>query len=204
MHRLFLLPLLLCLASPARADDLAEIRGMLEPLRVPSTGEARGAKPVFTPIKHRLRAWVESRLEGFPADGDVTALERRLNADLVKADLVCGNEDEPGGRACPSYDPKDGVPSDGQGYLYRLNASYVGERKDALLIVTRLGVDMCGDDDSAYLYRSVAGRWVRFWEQEQNDYRSEIYQPRGLTGVELSEPRAGDGKRLVLAMGQFN
>ena len=69
MRRLLPLLLLICFVLPARADDLAEIKAMLEPLRVPAKDMTRGAKPVFTPIKHRLRAWVgESQLALGPRD----------------------------------------------------------------------------------------------------------------------------------------
>src|SRR5215467_2300451 len=93
-----LLACLPCFADP-RLDAL---RGILIPMRGTARGSGgpRGATPQLTIAKHQLRDWVESEVGGLAQTGDERELERKLNAELADADLLCG-DDQVGKTACP-------------------------------------------------------------------------------------------------------
>jgi len=192
MRRLLLLPLiLLCIASPVRADDLAEIRTLLEPLRAPTSDEAQGVKTVFSPIKKHLRAWLESRLEGFPVDGNAGAFSLSLNRDLAKAGLICGEPKLGKTTDCASQG------EDSLGFLRRIAIRKVAADQPFLLLTTSLGMRNCRHDDSAYLYRRDGVRWRRVWGHERLD----MPVTETLDNAKISAPRAEDGRRLLLVYG---
>ena len=196
-----LLPLLLliCFAMPARADDLAEIKAMLVPLRMPSADEARGAKPVFVEIKHRLRAWVEGKLEGLPADGDVKAYAQSLNEDLAKAGLMCDEPDLANSPACPSSD--NGISYDRLGFIRRIGLRRVEADQPYVLVTIPLGLTNCRFDQSAYLYRNDNEHWRRVWTREQLRVGKNEPTLGDVDYVKISAPRPEDGRRLLLAYG---
>ena len=196
MRRLLPLLLLICFAMPARADDLADIKAMLEPLRVPAKDMTRGAKPVFTEIKHRLREWVEGRLEDFPAEGDVKAYAQSLNEDLAKAGLMCDEPDLGDSPACPS--PDDG---NDLGFIRRIGLRRVEADQPYLLVTIPLGLAKCRFDQSAYLYRNDSGHWRRVWVREQSRVGKDEPTLGDVDYVKISAPRPEDGRRLLLAYG---
>ena len=90
-----LLLLIALLAEPQTDTQLTSIHEILAPMRkVTTPGEARGAGPEFTVLKHMLRDWIESRLpELNPTDHgwsvNPVVLQERLNEELKRADLFC-------------------------------------------------------------------------------------------------------------------
>ena len=73
----------LIVAPPARADDpdLADVADALMAVRAtPGANQTFDAGPELTPLKNRLRAWVETRLATLADDeDDSAAVTTRLN-----------------------------------------------------------------------------------------------------------------------------
>jgi len=156
------LALLLLFASVLRAVDdprLAAIHALLVPMRTAPIAEARGATLTLTEVKHQLRDWVESRLAALQWKDagwtiSPTVLHEQLNDELSHADLFC---------------PQDAKCWDnGLGYLDRV----VLETQSGFLVVrTSIGIQVCGTDDSAYIYESTDNHWQRIWQSEQKQLR---------------------------------
>src|SRR5438105_4724532 len=78
---------------PCKAQsDLEPLRESLIAMRGNSAGPGvpRGSTPQMTAAKHHLRNWVESKLNAVKLPGDEGELERKLNAELRAAKLICG------------------------------------------------------------------------------------------------------------------
>jgi len=175
---------------PAHGQD-ATLDAVLTPLKgmrgkPVDYGGPRNATPQLTVVKHALRDWVESRLARFRQDGDIGDLERSLNAELRKAGAVCGAT--PGTTPCPDWSEL--------GFLGEVRV----RRAQAFLVVeTGVGIE-CGDDESAYLYSWSTEGWRRVWQNEQNTYTKEAYQPQKLHAVLVSPWNRGNDY-LVLTLG---
>ena len=184
----------------AQDTHLDEIRRLLTPMRTGQAGDlkARGASPVFTTVKHRLRDWIESRLAVLTWNGvrwspDPVVLQERLNEELNAAGLVCGTGTK---QACQEWSEL--------GFLGPVGLEM--KAGSLLVVTTRVGVQQCGYDDSAYAYRHDEHEWVRFWESEQNDYVEGKYFPQDLLGVWISPanyyPRRDRSEHLILTLGR--
>ena len=190
--------LLMLAASVSAAEDasLSEIGALLVPMRANpfDSGGPRGARPVFTEIKHKLRDWVESRLHEFRDRDEARALALELNAEVRKAGLSCGWEAGPGGQQCPEWSQL--------GYLGQVTLKV---ELGLLIATTGIGIQ-CGDDESAYAYEFINGKWQRFWQSEQVDYREGRYKPQNLLIVSPSggdfSPGADPSSILILTLGR--
>ena len=83
-------------------------------------------------------------------------------------------------------------------------ADYAGRvyvhRDWAFLVVTAgMGIE-CGYDQSAYVYSWSGERWVRVWQNEQNDYANDKYKPQTLQSVLIS-PFNKENDYLVMTLG---
>lgn len=159
----------------AESAALVEIRTLLAPMRAKpfDVHGPRGATPVLTDVKHKLRDWIESRLHEFRNEDEVQAFARELNAEIRSAKLSCDWDAVPREKGCPDR----GRP----GYLGNIRLDF-GE---AFFITTAVGID-CGFDESAYAYSFINGRWRRFWQSETNDYVAARYVPLNFLGILLS------------------
>jgi hypothetical protein len=172
--------MLMLMGMLAQDAQLDALRSTLIPLREHANDrlsndhdDARGATPALTLAKHQLRDWIETRLARFPENGDITALAAEFHAGLRDAHLFCDD-------CFPSF----------RGFVDEVQ---VDREREFLVVRTSAGI-WCGYDDSAYVYRWVAGRWKRIWAEEQNDYSSHRYFPQVLYAVHISPP-------LVLTLG---
>ena len=167
---LFLCCLAGCLADPRLAvlrSALAEQRAV-KPEQMTA---ARGATPKLTTIKHDLRDWVDDHLSHVQSDVDERALAGKLNTELRASNLVCG-----------WTDPDPSCPDQIQlGYLGRIELRRTG---GLLAAITRVGIE-CGFDESVYLYKALPGDgWQRIWQNEQNSYIKDTYQPQTIVSVD--------------------
>jgi hypothetical protein len=199
--RLLALLLLAC-SFAARAEDasLMTIRTLLAPMRADQTHgrKARGATLALTEVKHRLRDWVESRLSVLHWNGnrwnpDPRVLQEQLNNELDDAGLLC----EAWSRTpCPDWTQL--------GFLGRLVISI---DRAVLIVRATVGIDVCGDDESAYAYEwnEEGAKWRRFWASEQNEYEDGKYFPERFRSVQVSapdfRPGADRSERLILTLG---
>ena len=174
------------LAADAALDALrSSLLGMRR--KPPEYGGPRGATPQLTAAKHLLRDWAESRLHALPQSGDEGALQRKLNAELREAKLLCsaGGQDQ---KPCP-----DGTLL---GFLselqFRRSASF-------LILQTSVGIE-CGADESAYLYSWSGEGWRRVWETEQNTYTKGAYKPQVIHSVLISRYNRANNY-IVLTLG---
>jgi hypothetical protein len=188
----------LVLVSSVSAQDasLREIRALLLPMRTNPIGSGgpRGATPALTEIKHKLRDWIESRLHEFRYEGEEQALALELNAEIRKAGLSCNYQAGPGEQQCPAWWQL--------GYLGSLRATLSA---GLLVVITGVGIE-CGYDESAYLYQFADGRWRRFWQSEQDDYREDRYKPQNLLIASVSgrdfSSGADPNSLLILTLGR--
>lgn len=188
------------IAGAARADPaLTALHDTLASARAQRGApySLRGAGPAFDGLKHGLRAWVERRLAALAEAGDPTALGGRLNEALEQADLLCADPQDPQKDRC--QDP-DGLGGDARGYLGPVAFRWQADCR-ILVLVTAIGIDECGFDESAYAYRWDGG-WRRVWQSEQSDYTEQGYHPQHLDEVLVSAPSQHVG-RLVLTLGEF-
>jgi len=186
---------LLITVTSACAQDpaLKGIHELLAPLREhpEAHAETRGATPVFDSIKHRLREWVDGRIQTLAPDGDEAYLATEINSELRRAELFCGG---PGDQQCPEW-----------GTLGFLGPVRFQRSRQFLVANTAVGIQDCGRDWSSYIYEWRSDRWQRVWESEQNTYTEEGYRPQTLLSVLIS-PDHLDGRRrltdhLVLTLG---
>jgi hypothetical protein len=186
--RLFLqyavcLPLLADSGLDAVRATLIGMRG-----KPPDSGGPRGATPALKVAKHQLRDWAESRLKDLALRGDEGELERRLNAELREAKLVCDDSptDQP---TCPAEDLR--------GFL---NPLKFRRSRSFLILQTGVGIE-CGFDESAYLYSWTDEGWRRVWQNEQNTYTEKEYKPQHIEAVLVSPyNRANDYVLLTLGL----
>jgi len=162
-------------STAAEDQAIVEIRTLLTPMRAKPLDlpGARGATPVLTDVKHKLRDWIESRLREFRDEDDVRAFTHELNAEIRSAKLSCDWAAVPPEKNCPD----------------RGQSGYLGEMKldfgQVLVVTTAVGI-VCGFDESAYAYSFSNGRWQRFWQGETNDYIAERYVPLNFLGILFS------------------
>ncbi len=191
------LALLLLLASVAQAADerLAAIRTLLVPMRTAPVTSARGATPALTEVKHEFRDWIESRLgqlkwTGHRWDPDPKVLQEQLNDELRRAGLLC-EEDQ----RCS------------EDWLGFLNGVALEIQSGFLVIRTSVGVQICGDDDSAYIYERTENHWRRIWQSEQDNYAGKAYSPQRLVDVKISPtnsfPGSDRNEHLIVTTGVF-
>lgn len=176
-----LLLLLALVADP----QIEALRSQLESMRgrVKVADGPRGATPELTEVKHKLRDWIESRLNSFPRAGDAAELARELNAELKAAKLTCN-----GSAACDTEFPI--------GYLAGIKTSF----ESGFLVVQTSVQILCGVDDSAYLYTWSDEGWRRVWQSEQNQYTEAGYKPQTLQSVILS-PYTTSNEYVALTLG---
>jgi hypothetical protein len=199
MRLLALFMLVFPLAVRAEDDRLDKIRVLLLPLRTNGLQnlKSRGATPALTTVKHLLRDWVETRLAGLQWNGvgwnpDPIVLQEQLNDELNRAELICNAQSK---ISCPE-----------QSRLGFLGPITLDMRRESILIVrTAVGIQVCGDDDSAYAYQSAEHQWHRFWQSEQNDYEEGKYFPQRLRDVLISpadfRPDRNPTEHLILTLG---
>jgi hypothetical protein len=121
-----------------------------------------------------LIAWIESRLAVLPPLSDARALQSQLNDELKSAGLFCGTTAK--------------IKCDQQNPLGSLDKIVLDRQGSDLLVVrTSVGVQVCGVDESAYAYAWQEGRWQRFWDSEQDDYRENKYSPQRFDQVLVSD-----------------
>jgi hypothetical protein len=162
----------------AAEDRLDAIHALLVPMRTAPIADGRGATAALTDVKHQLRDWIEFRLSDVQwKDGRWTpnsiVLQEQLNDGLSKADLFC-----PQNTAC-GQNPL--------GYLGRIAFEI---QSGYLVVRTSIGIQICGTDDSAYIYESVGDRWRRIWQSEQGNYKEKTFSPQRL--VDESHRMIGD------------
>ena len=177
--------------ASAQDLELTAMRTILVPLRGQPLAhpEVRGATAQFTPIKHQLRDWIESRFDEFPERGAEAVLARELNATLQKLELTCSTNRNAPGEYCPIESLV--------GYLGPVRLS---RQQEVLLVETAVGI-ACGYDESAYLYRWNGQQWNRVWSSEQLVYTEKQYTPQMFHAVKVSAGRPGQKNHLVLTLG---
>lgn len=134
-----------------------------------ATLDTRGARPELTVAKQQLRDWIEMRLDSLKDAQDTKALSDRINEALAPVS-VAGSGDDQGAD---------------ENLLGSLGEVRFSSEAGLLIVLTAVGI-VCGDDDSAYGYRLVNGRWRRVWESEQNDYTPQKYAPQRIVAVHVS------------------
>ena len=164
-------------------------------MRTAPVADARGATPVLTNVKHQLRDWIQIHLAGLQwRDGgwtpNPTVLQEQLNGELSKADLFCSQD-----AACRENP---------LGYLGRIMLEI---QSGFLVVRTSMGIQICGTDDSAYVYESAGDRWRRIWQSEQNNYEEKTYFPQRLVDVKISptdwRPQFDHAEHLIVTTGVF-
>jgi hypothetical protein len=199
MRVVALLALALPLAVHAEDATLDKIRTLLLPMRTNGLENlrVRGATPALTTVKHLLRDWIESRVSALQWNGvrwnpDPVVLQEQLNDELNRAKLICNSQLK--------------IPCPEQSGLGFLGPVVLDIKRESFLIVrTRVGIQVCGDDDSAYAYQSSDHQWRRFWQSEQNYYEEEKYFPQTLREVLISptdfRPNGDRTEHLILTLG---
>lgn len=197
MRLLSLLLLTVPFAVQAQDARLVAIRELLLPMRTSVGGlKARGATPNLTIVKHLLLDWIESRLSGLQWDGfrwnpNPVVFQEQLNDDLTRAGLICGGGSK---IACPEWSEL--------GFVGRVVLDMQGVD---LVVRTSVGIQNCGEDESAYAYEQSGNQWHRFWQSEQNNYEEGKYFPQRLEQVAVSpaDYRRGADRteRLILTLG---
>jgi len=199
MRLLALLLLSFPLAVHAEDARLDAIHALLLPMRTSGLQnlKARGATPALTTVKHELRDWIESRLSVLQWNGlrwnpDPVVLQEQLNDELRRVELICDSQSK---APCPEQS--------GLGFLGPVILDM--KRESFLVVRTSVGIQVCGDDDSAYAYDLVDNQWRRFWQSEQNDYEEGKYIPQRLQEVVISSTdfhlHADRTEHLILTLG---
>ena len=189
--------------SPAHADSiadrLADLKRAFEVVRATKPiNSDRDAGPELTPVKVALRRWVEAqlpppskpgRIEGTivtPDAASLSALARQMDDALDKAQLTCGDFESEAYRCAG---PREGQQTE-RGYVGHVQLGLLDYGR-YLLVVTGVGV-LCGEDESAYLYKPDASGWKLVFASEQDDYRKGHYAVQNFTEIAVS-PWAGEG-----------
>lgn len=199
------------LGSSARAesvaDRLADLKQALQAVRAakPSNSD-RDAGPELTPVKGALRRWVEAqlpppskpgRVEGTivtPDASSLLTLGRQMNDALDEAQLTCGDFDSAFYRCGDRNDPDNFFVSE-RGHVGRVQLGLLDYGR-YLLVVTEVGV-LCGEDQSAYLYKANARDWKLVFATERDDYRKGHYDPQNFLEIAVS-PSTGEDSRAPL------
>ena len=186
--------LLLLVSVPcAASDSLAAIQELLSPLRGAAQTDTRGATAALTDVKHQLRDWIEGRLAAMQFNAgrwtpDPAVLQEQLNDELDRAGLFC-----PANAAC-GENPL--------GYLHRVGLKI---QSGFLIVRTSVGIQICGEDDSAYIYQATGNGWRRIWQSEQTDYDAKKYTPQALIEVKISptdwRPESDHSEHLIVTTG---
>ncbi len=170
-------------------SELEPLRSTLLPMRglePPQVVGPRGATPQLTVAKHRLRDWLDARFGSLNQDPDQAEVQRSLNLELQNAGLICGDDAPP--LACPEWFQN--------GYV-----GGVGVHRDRGFFVVTAGVGIeCGYDESAYVYSWKGEKWVRVWQNEQDNYVKDKYEPQTLQSVLIS-PFNKENDYLVMTLG---
>jgi hypothetical protein len=147
----------------------------------------RGATPKLTVAKHQLRDWLDTGIGSLNQNPDPAEVQRSFNLELQHAGLTC-SYDAPPPSSCPDWFQA--------GYAGR-----VGVHRDwAFLVVTAgMGIE-CGYDESAYVYSWNGEKWVRVWQNEQNNYVNDKYKPQTLQSILIS-PFNKENDYLVMTLG---
>ena len=159
--------LVLALICTGWAQDdprLAALHATLEALhaqahRLLTTG---GGSPELTTAKHQLRDWIELQLGAIEKVGDEKSVSARINASLERVSVA--------------------PPDDDQNLLGSLGEVRLKWEWNLLIVTTQVGI-VCQNDESAYVYRRINGRWNRIWESEQDDYQH--YEPQHIDAVHV-------------------
>ncbi len=162
-------------------------------MRAVAIADARGATPALTAVKHQLRDWIESHLAHLQWKDarwapSPTVLQEQLNDELSRAGLFCP--------------PNETCWEDRLGYLDRIMLEI---QSGFVVVRTSIGLQICGTDDSAYIYESTDNHWRRMWQSEQNNYEEKNYFPQRLVEVKISRtdwrPNSDHTEHLVVTTG---
>ncbi len=172
--RLVGLTLVLVYSGSAQTDSrLAALHQTLQSLSAQTgvSAVSPGEGPKLTLAKHQLRDWIESQLGPIEKEGDETKVAEKINKALEEVSVA------------PSTDDQNLLGSIGD----------VSIRWDSglLIVITGVGI-VCEEDESAYGYKRIDGKWQRIWESEQNDYQK--YTPQNIDAVHIWQSYK-DGKQ---------
>jgi hypothetical protein len=140
-----------------------------------------GEGPKLTLAKHQLRDWIESQLRPLEDEWDETKTSERINKALEKVTVAPSKDD--------------------QNLLGSLGDVEIRWESGLLIVITRLGI-VCGEDESAYAYKRIDGKWHPMWESEQNDYHN--YTPQHINAVHVWQSFEGGkptGPAYILTLG---
>jgi len=158
-------------------------------MRITPIGDAsRGARPALTDVKHQLRDWIESHFDVLLSKSP-TVLQEQLNDELDRSGL---------------FFPKNAI--DGQNPLGYLDPIVLETQPGFVIVRTSVGLQVCGTDDSAYIYEWTHDNHLhRIWQSEQNDYEEKKYFPQRLIVVKISPtdwlPGADRSEHLIVTTG---
>ncbi|HEX5183048.1 MAG TPA: hypothetical protein VFW19_07835 [Allosphingosinicella sp.] len=172
----------LCAAAgqPSADNGLAAVKAAIATVRATKgINEEREAGPELTPLKHALRAWVETRVATLKQDADLEPVEMQLDAELAAADLTCDAKPEDPHRCIGP----DGYEDIERGYVGKVALQRLEDRY--LLVTTAVGI-RCGTDQSIYLYERKQDRWSLLFASEQDDYAKGHYAPQNFLAVRVS------------------
>jgi hypothetical protein len=179
----------------AAEDRLAAIHALLVPMRTAPIADSRGATPALTNVKHQLRDWIEFHVAALQWKDtgwttNPTVLQEQLNDELSRAGLFC---------------PHDATCSQNElGYLDR---AVLDIQFGFLVVRTSVGLQVCGTDDSAYIYQSTDNHWHEIWHSEQDNYEEKTYFPQRLVDVRISpanwNKRSDRSEHLIITTGVF-
>ncbi len=180
----------------ARADEpdaplKALSANLLELAKRPASRAApRGATPLFTTAKHRLRDWLDEQMRDQVGPELSTDLADSLNGRLTGIGHACSDPD------VATCRPND-LPSCCLGMLGKLRLWRFGR---VAVVSTSLGVE-CGFDDSIYAYGWREDGWRRLFAYEKAP-AGKRYSPQEIETVLISPAGGGiDNDYLVLTTG---
>ncbi len=176
-------------AGTAGAADLDAVRKALTPLR--QSGAEAGRMPAeFLTARDGMRDWIETQLARFPENGDTTAFNNALNAEIAAKDLACVENKAPGYNRCAS--PGE---FNARGFLGAVDAARV---RDLLIIQAEIGV-ACGFDETAYVYEWAKTGWHRLVDTSQRPGNG-VYIPEQIQQVIFTTPKDKPKEALLLAV----
>ena len=170
--------------ATAQDDPLTALRATLVGLHsqpAPYDFEAMG--PELTRAKHQLRDWIEGQLGSLDDARPDQSFSSRINEALASASV---KEAE-----------------DGENLLGSLGEVRIDTKLGIVTITTGVGI-LCQQDESAYGYQHINGRWQRIWESEQTDYSPKKYAPQYIEAVHVSRSfhdGKADGPLFVMTLG---
>jgi len=182
--RFIWIPLVLLCSAPAQTDPRLEaLHTTLQSLHDQAGTYAlnRGGGPNLTLAKHQLRDWIDTQLGLLEKQGDESSIADKINKALEAVSVA--------------------PPKDDENSLGSLGQVDLAWESGFLMVTTRVGI-VCQQDESAYGYKRIDGRWQRVWESEQNDYRH--YTPQQISSVHLWQSYEGGketGPTYILTLG---